>query len=151
MVISHLASPFNLLCVERYQRVNYDHACPSVVDFAQFCFQLSWAPENCFIHLNVTQNEIMLKGLSWQLIFWHKVSWLQIWFYEIWKWFLDACYVYIFKFILIICMFISWFFKTATCSVDMKTMQTSGKLDILINRFLKLFGLGCLLIKIRKI
>ena len=102
MVISHLASPFNLLCVERYQRVNYDHACPSVVDFAQFCFQLSWAPENCFIHLNVTQNEIMLKGLSWQLIFWHKVSWLQIWFYEIWKWFLDTCYVYIFIFILII-------------------------------------------------
>ena len=105
MVISHLASPFNLLCVERYQRVNYDHACPSVVDFAQFCFQLSWAPENCFIHLNVTQNEIMLKGLSWQLIFWHKVSWLQIWFYEIWKWFLDACYVYIFIFILIIAGF----------------------------------------------
>ena len=61
--------------------------------------------ENCFIHLNVTQNEIMLKGLSWQLIFWHKVSWLQIWFYEIWKWFLDACYVYIFIFILIIAGF----------------------------------------------
>ena len=94
MVISHLASPFNFLCVERYQRVNYDHACPSVL--------VVLSPENCFIHLNVTQNEIRLKGLSWQLIFWHKVSWLQIWFYEIWKWFLDACYVYIFIFILII-------------------------------------------------
>ena len=43
---------------------------------------------------------------------------------------------------LIICIFVSWFLNTATCSIDMKTMQTSGKLNFLINLFVKTFWIG---------